>query len=361
MGDNYKTGVSRNFLYLWNNAGGKIENIINGNIVVGASRALSISNCHFERGNIEIKSCPSITIKDSSFNYLDGLNKIVINRINSSSRSYSNISLENLLFNIEDESIFHSNVYDVVCDLSNISIKNCNRRHSTNLMGLKLGLISDSNVISDFSEYNIKSSIYSDNCFIANKNITESFMYHLKSGTMNVSLSLNDSVSFEKESGTYYYKSIVFTDDIRIIGQGNRTEQTITTDGKAINITGFYNNGIQNSNMRLFRGTSSNNYKEYVDIPIKYGTQLIDFGTHVSGFYWKSIVNENPSNINFGNNGIYFKNKCITYLTAIPQYGSWTKGDIIINNNPSSGAIFGWICIESGTPGTWKKISTIDN
>jgi hypothetical protein len=42
--------------------------------------------------------------------------------------------------------------------------------------------------------------------------------------------------------------------------------------------------------------------------------------------------------------------------SAIPTSGpgtGWGLGDIIINNNPQSGAPFAWMCISAGNPGIW--------
>lgn len=48
------------------------------------------------------------------------------------------------------------------------------------------------------------------------------------------------------------------------------------------------------------------------------------------------------------------------YDTAPPVDGDWTKGSIIYNLNPSIGNPIGWVCVESGTPGTWKGFGLIE-
>ena len=47
--------------------------------------------------------------------------------------------------------------------------------------------------------------------------------------------------------------------------------------------------------------------------------------------------------------------------TAAPTTGDWKQGDFVRNSAPAditvSGshyAILGWVCVASGTPGTWK-------
>ena len=53
-------------------------------------------------------------------------------------------------------------------------------------------------------------------------------------------------------------------------------------------------------------------------------------------------------------------------LTAAPTTGTWAKGDVVTNSNPSeAGAaaskyvITHWVCTVSGTPGTWVQCRTL--
>lgn len=41
-------------------------------------------------------------------------------------------------------------------------------------------------------------------------------------------------------------------------------------------------------------------------------------------------------------------------MSAPPTTGSWTAGTVILNAAPSAGGVPGWVCVASGTPGTWK-------
>jgi hypothetical protein len=52
--------------------------------------------------------------------------------------------------------------------------------------------------------------------------------------------------------------------------------------------------------------------------------------------------------------------------TAAPTTGTWARGDVIRNLEPSeSGSasskyvVTGWICTVSGTPGTWLQMRTL--
>jgi len=47
-------------------------------------------------------------------------------------------------------------------------------------------------------------------------------------------------------------------------------------------------------------------------------------------------------------------------LTSVPTSGTWTQGDFVKNKTPSEAGsasskyvVTGWLCVASGTPGTW--------
>lgn len=46
--------------------------------------------------------------------------------------------------------------------------------------------------------------------------------------------------------------------------------------------------------------------------------------------------------------------------TAAPTTGEWTRGDIRWNSEPSAGGVIGWVCVTTGTPGTWKEWGLIN-
>ena len=47
------------------------------------------------------------------------------------------------------------------------------------------------------------------------------------------------------------------------------------------------------------------------------------------------------------------------YATAIPTVGTWIRGDIVWNTLPSAAGVPGWVCVTSGTPGTWKAMAVL--
>jgi len=45
--------------------------------------------------------------------------------------------------------------------------------------------------------------------------------------------------------------------------------------------------------------------------------------------------------------------------SIVPATGGWARGDIIYSTVPSAAGTIGWVCVASGTPGTWKTFGTI--
>ena len=45
--------------------------------------------------------------------------------------------------------------------------------------------------------------------------------------------------------------------------------------------------------------------------------------------------------------------------TAAPTVGYWRRGDICWNTEPSASGVPGWVCVTSGTPGTWVSMANL--
>lgn len=50
----------------------------------------------------------------------------------------------------------------------------------------------------------------------------------------------------------------------------------------------------------------------------------------------------------------------VVHLDAPPSLGSWARGDLAFHASPSSGAPLGWVCVQSGTPGTWSAFGRVE-
>ena len=57
---------------------------------------------------------------------------------------------------------------------------------------------------------------------------------------------------------------------------------------------------------------------------------------------------------------IRFADKKLSVGSETPTKGNYNKGDLQYNTNPKPGDWVGWICVESGTPGKWKRFGAIE-
>lgn len=48
------------------------------------------------------------------------------------------------------------------------------------------------------------------------------------------------------------------------------------------------------------------------------------------------------------------------YGTAAPSSGTYARGDRVWNTTPAATGWVGWVCVSSGTPGTWKGFGAIE-
>lgn len=70
------------------------------------------------------------------------------------------------------------------------------------------------------------------------------------------------------------------------------------------------------------------------------------------------VYNGNQVTIN-GSNSIWNSNTNEYYALNVPSTGSWKRGDLVRKSNPANGNPIGWICTESGTPGTWAALPNL--
>jgi hypothetical protein len=51
----------------------------------------------------------------------------------------------------------------------------------------------------------------------------------------------------------------------------------------------------------------------------------------------------------------------VAYGTAAPTSGTWARGDIVWNTEPTAGGVPGWVCVTAGAPGNWKAMGNLAN
>ena len=56
---------------------------------------------------------------------------------------------------------------------------------------------------------------------------------------------------------------------------------------------------------------------------------------------------------------ISFQGHTHQYMSGEPKNGSHERGDIVWNSEPGPAKALGWVCVKSGTPGTWRHFGNI--
>ena len=300
---NENESVYRNGIFITSCNGGKLTNIINSNIEIHNSSELIIENYHSESGIFNISNS-SLTLKNSSF--LNTKNNHFIT-LGTSSDAYNQrcnkITLDNVYFSFSNTKDFRpqKQIFDInVLDNSLINIRNCFRRCGTSLLGLSIARNGES-----FKRFNKLSSKSSLNCNIIADKVLNDYSFNTFGGNQNTIFNLSEgNVKWNSSVGTYYYIfQVLFDEDRKLSTISN--EVSFTNTGKSINFNrGSYS--ITNCMLRIYRGTQSDVYTHFVDLPILYdwNNVLTDFGNDIGGYYWNSL----PSTIN--------------------------KEDLISNNNP---------------------------
>lgn len=72
--------------------------------------------------------------------------------------------------------------------------------------------------------------------------------------------------------------------------------------------------------------------------------------TNLAFFEKVAVINGNAI-LDFGNR--------IMFASAAPISGTFTRGDKVYDNSPSASGNIGFVCVASGTPGTWKSFGNI--
>ena len=49
----------------------------------------------------------------------------------------------------------------------------------------------------------------------------------------------------------------------------------------------------------------------------------------------------------------------VGFAASAPSSGTWSRGDVVWNTQPSASGPPGWVCVSSGTPGTWKAMANL--
>ena len=354
-------------VYVAKCAGGLVTGIINGDIELFECSALKVSGIHNENGQVIIDNS-SVSIENA---YFWDTNVPAIKFI-STNDGRTSCSLKDVAFKYRLDDTDNATLSDYNIQLSAniaVSINNVHRQIlKTGALSIveTMGAIianSSGTLLDDFNDY---SYFLSENSFIGYDYILElnkQLLHNDATFYPFSAIGLNNNVTWKAATNTYYYDVAMIRDKTRQVGRNNQGgDSTVapTNGGNGVLLTLGTSGNNPNSFYRVYRGTSSNSYTEYVDIPYIAVRNYYDDGETLNGFKWQSRTASDADAVNTGNKTVFNGENIDLFRSSIPTAGTWKAGDRIINPTPAAGGKIGWICITAGSPGTFKAFGAID-
>ncbi len=178
-------------------------------------------------------------------------------------------------------------------------------------------------------------------------------------------LETNSTVTWGEASDTYYYNVQLIYDPVRMVGMDNSGSEgslALTNEGDGALMTVGFGSRKQNAILRVYRGTTTDTYDKYVDIPLLATEHLYDDGTYVNGYPWQArsagtvdTLFADPVSMKWAGALLEMRG-----AASDPTAGTWKAADIIYAGAPAAEGKVGRICVTAGTPGTWKTWGAID-
>jgi hypothetical protein len=346
-----------------------IKNIINGDIYINHNGLVKISDVHIESlGKIVIDGA-TVEIENLYMYVKPGEYPITINDFE---KIHPSIRLKQCQFIYSSDYMddFVTENYEINAAGSvNLTLDSCYRAYKSPisveekvLSGIKVRV--DSSELVDFSNL---SKLYSRHSIISNDNIFPKYDIEIPLSATNIVSSITKSshVLWDTSTATYNYKAQYIIDPIRKIGSNESGSDAVVnfTSGSSGALIILNDIALYQANLRLFRGDSNivGTYKYVVNVSMVSG-YMFDNGLNIMGNLWESRT-EGPIDAIFpATNYMKRSNGTIECeATTYPSIGTWSKGDIIRNSNPSDGSPSYWICTVAGTPGTWKTGSILQD
>ncbi|OHD24878.1 MAG: hypothetical protein A2Y38_16230 [Spirochaetes bacterium GWB1_59_5] len=342
---------------------GKATNcIFNADVVVGSVQNFVFDTVYMEGATAKVTAGPgSVTFLNC--NFLPQVDEFITG-VDGTSTTQSLISFINTNFRFITENQLYSG-YDGQIKLFSMnygrvrwSFKDTYVVYSASADQTKTQI---TGLVSDLAAFNNISQLASTQSTVLQKGVKGLGSINLligggSGGDPGVSAATSDS-SIPWRLGvaaTYYYKGNAMWDNTRMIGYntGMRTV-AVTTNGVRLDLnlsTANYHEYL----LRIYRGTTSATYSHYVDVPINKVAYLYDDGYSINGIYnWKVYNGGTPAaseGLNhFGVSSIEFAGaNIIAYMSGMPTTGTWTRGDMVVNNAPATGAAKGWRRVTTG-------------
>lgn len=345
--------------------GGTVSECIGGDVFITQSK-LAISSCHYERSQVTIDDANV----DFYSTYISPSDRIPL-VLAQSGGDECVVTLTNTEF-IYSAGLLEWAGSDIsIATGVDLKVNNSYRRYTKNGAldkSQQHGLTIETSGGSPISLWNKYSYSLSRNGHISRGQVVDlAFNTFASSASFGgISSAAADSTeTWGIASGAYFYHAQYIVDSGRLIGRtGTAGEQSValTLSGSGSRLTIDYNGKPTSCILRLYRGTSTGSYDKFVDVPIFSARLFFDNGTRINGYPWQSRAASGVDTLN-GLAEPYVEIQGLNvYLrgAAVPSVGAWLQGDDVFSTVPAAAGKRGWVCVTSGSPGTWKQWGVID-
>ena len=285
------------------------------------SQFITINNCYASNNyyssyyvslgkNIVFNNCNGdlVQIKYSNnVEFNNGVINTLINEVGNTNLLFNNVKVDSIKDGVMSNMKFNSCIIDLI-----------RTKSGTNNIEIYNSTIKD--IDSSYNIANTVDKLVVKNCLITNK----CQLYGLKNSIIDIISKTNIDLSNISDS---YLKFLVID-----------------------------NVNSATSNINIQNNTFANNNIDYKIID----SALANTPLYNALGYDKLATCHVVGDITSSNNGDANPTIDIVKSNTIPSDGNHIKGEIILNINPAAGGSIGWVCVSSGTPGTWKSIGSIE-
>jgi hypothetical protein len=162
------------------------------------------------------------------------------------------------------------------------------------------------------------------------------------------------------DTTTYYYLIKAF--DAEYLFGALSAEDSIVHSGGATAHKLIISNAVPGTSLRIYRGTSTDTYDRYVDIPVTAETvTLFDKESLLANTLWITGAVVPSSDVGSFDGRINRNGLREIWSDSLPTGGEWAVGDIIRKETPTAGASPGWVCTTAGSGGAavFKAMASI--